>query len=405
MATPQLLIGKSIGRYHILEKLGAGGMGVVYRAHDERLHRIVALKLLAANIASHSEQWARILSEARAAAALNHPGITTIHEVAQEGEHIFIVMELIEGKSLRELLREGPMEPRAVTHLATQVTEALAVAHTHGVIHGDIKPENIMVSANQRIKLLDFGLARQLVEDSLTVTELATNETLRDPQLAGTLAYMAPEQFYGGPRDERTDLFSLGVVFYEMTAGRRPFHGPSATALAAQVMIDAPPCLSEEASGVPSELVRIIFKLLDKNPASRHQSAHELCVDLKNLSRDLKLGIRLPTAVANRTAVAVLPFKLLTPNPEDEYLRVALADPVINRLSACSDLLVRPINAVMRYAAQATDLMATAQELNVQILVDGSVQRFGQRLRVHVQAWNVQDGSSRLSDKYDAECI
>ena len=397
------MIGQTISHYRILEKLGGGGMGVVYRAHDERLQREVALKLLTVHIASHSQRWARILSEARSASALNHPGITTIYEVGEEGEHLFIVMELVPGRSLREMLRAGAIETRALVRLAAQMSEALAAAHAHGVIHGDIKPENIMVLADGRVKLLDFGLARQMAEEALTVSHLATHEWLPDSQIAGTLAYMAPEKLSGESSDTRADLFSLGVLLYEMAAGRRPFPGPSAMALAAQVINDASPPLNGGARNVPAELARITFKLLEKKPESRYQSAHDVRVDLNNLARDLELGIMLPAAVAGKTAVAVLPFKLLTPNPEDEYLAVALADPVINRLSASGELLVRPMSAVMRYAKQVTDLMLVARELNVQLLVDGSVQKFGQRLRVHVQAWSVKDGSARLSGKYDAE--
>jgi len=397
------MIGQTISHYRILEKLGGGGMGVVYRAHDERLQREVALKLLTVHIASHSQRWARILSEARSASALNHPGITTIYEVGEEGELLFIVMELVPGRSLREMLRAGAIETRALVRLAAQMSEALAAAHAHGVIHGDIKPENIMVLADGRVKLLDFGLARQMAEEALTVSHLATHEWLPDSQIAGTLAYMAPEKLSGESSDTRADLFSLGVLLYEMAAGRRPFPGPSAMALAAQVINDASPPLNGGARNVPAELARITFKLLEKKPESRYQSAHDVRVDLNNLARDLELGIMLPAAVAGKTAVAVLPFKLLTPNPEDEYLAVALADPVINRLSASGELLVRPMSAVMRYAKQVTDLMLVARELNVQLLVDGSVQKFGQRLRVHVQAWSVKDGSARLSGKYDAE--
>lgn len=403
MANPDQLIGKTISHYHILEKVGAGGMGVVYRAHDERLQRKVALKLLTVHFASHSEQWARVLSEGRAASALNHPGITTIYEVGEESDQIFIVMELVDGKSLREVLRAGPIETGALVRLAAQMSEALAAAHAQGVIHGDIKPENIMVLANDRVKLLDFGLARQMIDEALTVTHLGTNEWLSDPHTAGTLAYMSPEKLSSGPSDARADLFSLGVVIYEMAAGRRPFLGPSAMEVAAQLMNDVPPRLDGGERQVPAELSRIVFKLLEKKPASRYQSAHEVWGELNNLARDLDLGISLPVALADRTAVAVLPFKLLTPNPEDEYLTVALADPVINRLSASDDLLVRPMSSVMRYAKQATDSMLAARELNVELLVDGSIQKLGHRLRVNVQVWNVKDGSSRHSGQYDAE--
>ena len=392
------LIGKTMGHYHILEQLGAGGMGAVYRARDHRLRRDVALKVLTIDVASHTEQRARILSEARAASALNHPAITTIYEVGEDGEQLFIVMELVQGKSLRELLCAGPVETHVVVRLALQISEALVAAHALGVVHGDIKPENVMVLTNNRVKLLDFGLASQPVEETLTVTHVPIHLPV-----AGTLAYMAPEKLAGGSGDTRSDLFSLGVLLYEMVAGKRPFSGPSAMALATQVMNDVPAGLPGEGGTVSAELSRITFKLLQKKPASRYQSAHEVQVELNNVSRRLELGVTVPAAVANKLAVAVLPFKLLSPNPEDEYLMVALADPVINRLSASGDLLVRPMSAVMRYTKQTTDLMLAARELDVGVLVDGSIQKFGQRLRVSVQAWNVSDGSCRLSTKYDAE--
>jgi eukaryotic-like serine/threonine-protein kinase len=392
------LIGKTIGHYHILEELGAGGMGVVFRAHDHQLQRDVALKVLTVEVATHAEHRARILSEARAASALNHPGITTIYEVGEDGEQLFIVMELVQGKSLREVLCTGPLETHVVVRLAAEISEALAIAHAQSVTHGDIKPENVMVSANDHVKLLDFGLARQAVEETVTVTHVPINLPL-----AGTLAYMAPEKLTGGAGDARSDLFSLGVVVYEMAAGKRPFPGPSAMALAAQVMNEVPARLPGEEGTISAELSRITFKLLQKKPASRYQSAHEVRVELNNLSRRLEMGNTVPAAIAGKTVVAVLPFKLLTPNPEDEYLAVALADPVINRLSASGDLLVRPMSAVMRYVKQTTDSMLAARELDVEILVDGSIQRFGPRLRVNVQAWSVRDGSSRLSAKYDGQ--
>jgi serine/threonine protein kinase/Tfp pilus assembly protein PilF len=393
---PQL-IGKTIGHYHILEELGAGGMGAVYRARDHLLRRDVALKVLTVD-ASHAENRARILSEARAASALNHPGITTIYEVGEDGEQLFIVMELVQGKSLREVLCAGPVETPVLVRLATQISEALAIAHAQAVIHGDIKPENIMVLTNDRVKLLDFGLARQPAEENLTITDVPANLPV-----AGTLAYMAPEKLAGGLGDARSDLFSLGVVLYEMAAGKRPFPGRSAIALVTQVINDVPACLPGEQGTISAELSRITFKLLEKKPASRYQSAHEVRVELTNLHRRLEMGIILPAAVADKTALAVLPFKLLTPDPEDEYLTVALADPVINRLSASGDLLVRPMSAVMRYTKQTTDVMLAARELDVSVLVDGSIQKFGKRLRVNVQAWSVSDGSSRFSAKYDGE--
>lgn len=398
------MIGRSISHYRIEAELGRGGMGVVYRAQDEVLRRPVALKLLPEEIAGRADRRARVLAEARAASALNHPGITTIYEVGEEGEQVFIVMELVSGRTLREMIVVGPAEPRALVRLGAQVAEALAAAHAQGVVHGDVKPENVILLPEGRVKLLDFGIARQVAAETLTLTRLPTaHPWLRDSEIAGTLAYMAPEQFRGEATDARADLFSLGVVLYELAAGRRPFPGPTATALMAQIVNDAPPPLSGGASLVPAELSRIVHKLLEKQPGSRYQSAREVQVDLTNLGRDLELGAALPAAVAGKRAVAVLPFKLLTPNPEDDYLSVALADAVINHLSASGELLVRPTSVVQRYAKQAADPLLAARELNVQVVVDGSIQKMGQRLRVHVQAWNAADGSTLLSGKHDSE--
>lgn len=398
------MIGQTLAHYRILERIGTGGMGEVYRAQDDRLRRAVAIKVLPKEIASHAERRARILAEARAAAALNHPGIVTIYEVGEQDEQVFIVMELVAGKTLRELLLQGPLEAKAIARQGAQAAEALAAAHAPGIIHGDIKPENIIVQPDRRVKLLDFGIARQMAAETLTLTRTAPTETwLPESQIAGTLAYMAPEQLRGELTDARADLFSLGVVLYELAVGRRPFPGPTATALLAQILNDAPPPLSSVPSGVPAELARIVHKLLEKRPESRYQSAREVQVDLTNLVRDLELGAVLPTAVAGKRAVAVLPFKLLTPNPEDDYLSVALADAVISHLSASGELLVRPTSTVMRYAKQTADPLLAARELNVQVIVDGSIQKFGQRLRVHVQAWNAADGSTLLSAKHDAE--
>ncbi|MBI3667890.1 MAG: protein kinase [Acidobacteria bacterium] len=398
------MIGRTISHYRIEAELGRGGMGVVYRAHDELLRRPVALKLLADQIESRAERRARILAEARAASALNHPGITTIYEVGEEGEHLFIVMELLAGRSWRALTAEGPMEPKMLARLGAQAAEALAAAHAKGIVHGDVKPENIFMQPDGRVKLLDFGIARQTAAETVTLSRALPDETAApDAKIVGTLAYMPPEQLRGEDTDGRADLFSLGVVLYELAAGHRPFPGPTAPALMSQILNESPPPLHSGTAAVPGELARIVHKLLEKQPGSRYQSAHELQVDLANLGRDLELGALLPAAVAGKRAAAVLPFKLLTPNLEDEYLSVALADAVINELSASGELLVRPTSTVMRYGKQATDPLVAARELNVQVVVDGSIQRLGPRLRVHVQAWDARDGVSLLSAKHEAD--
>jgi TolB-like protein/tRNA A-37 threonylcarbamoyl transferase component Bud32 len=399
------MIGKTLSHYRIESELGRGGMGVVYRAHDELLKRDVALKLLREDAVGQAERRMRLLSEARAASALNHPGITTIYEVGESGGQLFIVMELVQGETLRrQISSAGPLEPRAVARLGAQISEALHAAHSHGVIHGDIKPENIVVQTEGGPKLFDFGIARRLAEETATSTRSA-RDIGETPAafIAGTIAYMAPEVIRGEPADARADLYSFGVVLFELIIGHRPFPGPTISALMAQILHEPTPWLGGAKSIVPAELARMVQKLLEKEPGSRYQTARDLQVDFTNLQRDLELGAALPAAVLGKRAVAVLPFKLLTPNPEDEYLGVALADAVINHLGGSGELLVRPTNTTRRYAKQAVDPLFAAREMNVQIVVDGSIQKSGTRLRVHVQAWNAADGSTLLTGKYDSE--
>lgn len=399
------MIGQTLSHYLIASELGRGGMGVVYRAHDQLLNRDVALKLVREDVISQSERRARILAEARAASALNHPGITTIYDVGETADHLFIVMELVLGQTLRDRLSSiGSIEPLALTQLGAQIADALHAAHSHGVVHGDIKPENIVVQAGGAPKLFDFGIARQVAAETATLTRSAhdLSETPR-AAIVGTVAYMPPEILRGESGDVRSDLYSLGVVLFEICAAQRPFVGPTITALMSQILHEPAPRLGDAENIVPQELARIVQKLLEKDPGSRYQSARELQVDLTNLQRDLELGALLPAAMLGKRSVAVLPFKLLTPNPEDEYLGVALADAIINHLGGGGEVLVRPINTVRRYAKQAVDPLLAAREMNVHIVVDGSIQKSGSRLRVHVQAWNAADGTTLLTGKYDSE--
>lgn len=279
------------------------------------------------------------------------------------------------------------------------------MAHEQGIIHGDVKPENIVLLPDDRLKLLDFGVARCLAAELVTSTQNHTISGWLSPsQLAGTLAYIAPEQITNTTAtDHRCDLFSMGTVLFEVAAGQRPFPSSNPTALVAQILNTPPPCLRDMVPNLPEEFARIVHKLLEKRPESRYQSAREVRVDLVNLARDLDFGKNIPGSVLGKRSVAVLPFKLLTPNSEYEYLSLALADSVTTELSATGELLVRPTSTVMRYARQAADAMSAATELNVHIIIEGSIQKHDTHLRVHVQAWDRTQGSSLLSAKYDSE--
>jgi TolB-like protein/Tfp pilus assembly protein PilF len=398
------MLGKQIAHYRIESELGRGGMGVVYRARDTRLERTIALKVLSHGSAPGGVQHELILAEARAAAALNHPGVTTIYEVGEYEGGLFIAMELVAGTTLRELLNQGAFEARRSMRFATQIAEALEAAHAHGVVHGDVKPENIVAQADDRIKLLDFGIARRKADVALTTTQASsTVDWAPESGLAGTLAYMAPEQLRCETPDERADLFSLGVILYEMLAAKRPFGGATAPELIAQILDEKvkPPAI--ESSNLPAGLEALIERLLDKNRAERYQSARDLQIDLKNLLREVEMGGAMPASVAGKRAIAVLPFKLLTPNAEDEYLGVALADALIHALGAGGNLLVRPTSTVERFAKQTVDPQRAARELNVQIVAQGSIQKSGTRLRVHIQLWNASEESTLYSAKHDAQ--
>lgn len=392
------MVGERLGHYRIEEQIGAGGMGVVYRALDEKLRRPVAVKLLARSTVSQAERRARIFAEARAAAALNHPGIITVYEVGEHGDQIFLVMELMEGRTLRDGL--APHAPADLCRIGLQLAEALAAAHDAGVLHGDIKPENIFLLRDGRVKLLDFGIARQFQAQAIDTLTSGSGEL--DRGLTGTLLYMAPEQLRGEASSARSDLFSLGVVLYELATGTHPFAGKTVTEITANIIHQRPEPLQDRLPAAHAPLARLIARLLEKDPALRLASARELAAEIVRAADTASLQNQLPASVAAKTAVAVVPFSLLTPSPEFDYLGVALADAVVNELSATGKLLVRPAAAAARLAGQHAEPAVVARELDVGVVVTGSIQKFGERLRVHVQAWNAADGSILHSAKQDA---
>ncbi len=275
------MIGQTVSHYRILEKLGGGGMGVVYKAEDTRLKRPVALKFLPEAMSQDRHALDRFQREAQSASALNHPNICTIHDIGKERGQTFIVMELLEGQTLKHRMAGRPMKPEQVAKLGTQIAEALEAAHSKGIIHRDIKPANLFVTERDHVKVLDFGLAKLL----RPVSDATVTETLTELQVvAGTLPYMAPEQLRGEPVDARTDIYALGVVLYEMATGRRPFEAMLPTALAADIQHEVPPAPGRLKHDLPARLEEIILKCLEKDPANRYQSAKELVVDLRRLA-------------------------------------------------------------------------------------------------------------------------
>jgi serine/threonine protein kinase/Flp pilus assembly protein TadD len=397
------LTGKMLTHYRIAERIGAGGMGKVYRAHDERLRRDVAIKVLKADVVGSGEQRDLLLAEARAAAPLSHHGIATIYEVGEHDDLVFIVMELVIGETLRAYVGHDRLRPLELARIGVRISEALESAHENKVVHGDVKPENIIVQQDHRIKLLDFGIAKRFASDTASATAIGeVSSGSSEAKIGGTLAYMAPERFRGKGADTRSDLFSLGVLLFELAAGHLPFPGPDATNMIHQIMNEPEQRLDTVQAGLPPEYARIVHALLLKDPEARFQSAREVRVGLTNLERELALEPALSAIVAGRRTVAVLPFKLMTPDRGDEYLCLALADALISGLSAAKDLLLRPTSSVMRYAGGHIDALVAARELNVELIVEGSLQKLGSRLRALVQVRNA-DGATLTSIKHDAE--
>ncbi len=324
--------GQQVLHYRLIEKIGEGGMGIVWKAEDTRLRRCVALKFVPEERARDRDVVDRHLREARAVSALNHPAICSIYDIGEWKGRQYIVMELLEGRSLLEQIRGAPMGVEAVVDLAIQIAEALVAAHSKGIVHRDLKPANIFIvddeSSAPRAKMLDFGLAKLAVDSAVGADdETRTALAMTTPgSVMGTISYMSPEQALGKVVDHRSDIFSLGVVLYEMLTGKRAFEGDTSAAVFDAILNRSPTAPIEFNREVPSELERILNKALEKDACLRYQSAAGLCADLKRLRRDGSgSGAAVPTQAVSpdRLAVAVLPFKLLSGESEDAFLSLS----------------------------------------------------------------------------------
>jgi TolB-like protein/Tfp pilus assembly protein PilF/predicted Ser/Thr protein kinase len=397
------MIGRTISHYRVIEKLGGGGMGVVYKAEDTRLHRFVALKFLPDEVAKDAQTLTRFRREAQAVSALNHPNIVMLHDISSEAGADFLVMEYVQGQTLENLIASDGLPFDRVTEYGVQIASALAAAHSAGIVHRDIKPANIMITQDNQIKVLDFGIAK-LTTLAGTSPDVETSTAIQGTipgMVVGTAAYMSPEQTRGEPVDARSDIFSLGCVLYQAATGKRPFGGASTLAIMHEIATLLPPAPSSLRSELPGTFDTLIAACLEKNPIHRPATAGDVALQLKLLlpwEESARHGAR-----PDRRSVAVMPFKLRTPIQEDQFLAVALADAVVTRLASTGKLLVRPTASVMRYAGKDMEWTQAAREMNVNLVVEGSIQKMGARVRVLVQAHQVTGALTLYSAKHDGE--
>ncbi|HEX5029996.1 MAG TPA: protein kinase [Candidatus Eisenbacteria bacterium] len=394
-----LASGSRLGAYEILAPLGAGGMGEVYRARDLRLGREVAIKILPEEFASNAERLARFEREARTVAGLNHPNIVTLFSVEDEAGVRFLTMELIEGETLSRLVSPGGLSASRIVDLAGPLAEALVAAHERGVIHRDLKPGNVMVTRDDRLKILDFGLARMTGrerEETLTASGPLSGEG----RLLGTVPYMAPEQLRGEIADARSDLFALGVILFELAAGRRPFSGVSSADIASSILRDEPERLSGIRPDLPPDLDRLVSDCLEKNPRERVQTALDVSNALRRLRGALEHGTQ--GAKAKPVAsIAVLPFVNRSPSSEDEYFSDGLTDELLNVLAKIKGLRVTARTSAFHFKGKDVTIPEVGRALNVATILEGSVRKSGKRVRISVELVKVSDGSHLWSETYD----
>jgi serine/threonine protein kinase len=420
-----LATGTRLTTYEIVAPLGAGGMGEVYRARDTKLGRDVALKVLPAELSSDAVGLARFEREARTVAGLSHPNIVVLYSMEQDGGTHFLTMELVEGQSLDRHVADGLPVARVI-ELGVELADALTAAHERGVIHRDLKPANVMLTREGRVKVLDFGLAKlahpdRHPDESQAVTVAAPISRVGD--VVGTLPYMAPEQVRGEVADARSDLFSLGIMLYELVAGRRPFTGETPADITSAILRDEPAPLTRLRTDLPLALERIVSRCLEKNARQRFQTARDVSNALRLLRRSLEHREAAPQQSTSdpvatiavidqatdadpvqrdRATIAVLPFDNLSHDPEQDYFADGIVEEIITGLSRIKWLFVISRNSTFIYKGKPVDVKAVGRDLGVRYVLQGSVRRSGNRVRVTGQLIDASNATHVWADRYDA---
>jgi len=409
MSVPDSILGQTITHYRVLKKLGAGGMGVVYEAEDVRLNRHVALKFLPAHTRHDSLALARFLREARSVSALNHPNVCTLYDVGQYNESPFLVIELLEGKSLAEMM-QTPLPLPQVLEIAIQVADGLRAAHSKGIVHRDIKPANIFITQEGRVKILDFGLAKEApatLSHSLTTDrEMAVTAVSSPGAIVGSLAYMSPEQLRAEPLAVASDVFSFGVMLYEMVTGLNPFNKHSWAETITAILSGPVPPITRTRGEIPGKIEGILAKMLSRDVAARYRGADEVWADLVALRAGTLTDVPAPQRVTpanGRSSIAILPLRNMSSEPENDYFVDGLTEELINLLSRIPGLQVVGRTSAFRFRDRDLDVRDIGKQLNVTHLLEGSVRKAGNRIRVTAQLVHAADGYSLWSDRYDRE--
>ena len=407
------MLGRKISHYQILERLGSGGMGVVYKAEDLNLGRLLALKFLQRDINPNPDTLERFRREARAASSLNHPHICTIYEVDSQDGEAFIAMELLEGNGLDKVLKSGRLPISQVLRIAIQITDALKAAHGKGIVHRDIKPANIFLTMRGVAKILDFGLAKVSASELFPLNEndaTCSRGSLTDPGVAvGTVSYMSPEQARGLDVDPRSDLFSVGAILYEMVTGERAFAGATAPLIFEAILNRTPASPRNFVPDLPPQLEEIIYKSLKKDRNFRFQDAAEIITELEQLENTLSVGSALLTMKSGvsvppgEPSMAVLPFVDMSAEHDQDYFCEGMAEELINALANVNGLRMTSRTSAFQFRNHQLDVPAIGARLKVDKILEGSVRKSGKRLRVTVNLIDVGTGFHVWSEKYDRE--